>query len=322
MRDLFLFLFAFLPYSLFAQPTISFTFDDGSTKDHAGFAFKEWNSMLLRKLDSVGVRSVFFVKGNNKLDEKGRYLLDSWNERGHKIANHSFSHPNFNRKTVSAADFRKELLKTDSIIRNYSEYVKLFRFPYLKEGNTPARVDSIRQIMQEQGYRNGHVTIDASDWYIDSRLKKRLYENPKANIEGFKEYYLQHHYERASYYDSLAYALTNRRIKHTLLLHHNLAAALFIDELVAMFREKGWKVVSAEEAFADPIYTSQPDFAGESLIYALTKDTGKGDLRYPAEGMRYEKEKMDKLGLWKDKIKVGSSFSTYLTKDMRHTEIL
>lgn len=297
MRILLLLLSVFIPKLLVAQPTISFTFDDGSTKDQAGYVFEDWNSMLLDKLDSAGIKTVFFVKGNNKLDEKGEQLLKSWNDRGHKIANHTFSHPNFNRETVSAADFQQELLKTDSIIRNYSQYVKLFRFPYLKEGNTPAKVDSIRQILQEQGYRNGYVTIDASDWYIDSRLKKRLYENPEADIEGFKQFYLQHLFARASYYDSLAFALTDRHIKHTLLLHHNLTAALFIDDLVAMFRAKGWKVVAAEEAFADPIYNSQPVFAGESLIYALSKDAGSTGLRYPAEGMRYEKEKMDKLGL-------------------------
>ena len=39
--------------------------------------------------------------------------------------------------------------------------------------------------------------------------------------------------------------------------------------------------------------------AGESLIWVLAKQSGKYDsmLRYPAEDERYEKEKMDALGL-------------------------
>lgn len=39
--------------------------------------------------------------------------------------------------------------------------------------------------------------------------------------------------------------------------------------------------------------------AGESLIWALVKQSGKFDdvLRYPAEEGEYEKEKMDILGL-------------------------
>jgi hypothetical protein len=39
--------------------------------------------------------------------------------------------------------------------------------------------------------------------------------------------------------------------------------------------------------------------AGESLIWALAKETGKFDkvLRYPGEDSEYENAKMDKLGL-------------------------
>jgi hypothetical protein len=86
-----------------------------------------------------------------------------------------------------------------------------------------------------------------------------------------------------------------------LLLHHNLAAALFLTDLVKMFRDKGWKIVNAEEAYKDEIFSANPSNipAGESLIWALAKESGKfeKDLRYPAEDSRYEKEKLDKLGL-------------------------
>jgi len=66
-----------------------------------------------------------------------------------------------------------------------------------------------------------------------------------------------------------------------------------------MFKSKGWEITSAEDAFKDPIYNKDPNYAGESLIYALTKDSGNHEsiLRYPAEDSRYEKEKMDEFGL-------------------------
>ncbi|CAM1340626.1 hypothetical protein [Tenacibaculum aestuarii] len=72
-----------------------------------------------------------------------------------------------------------------------------------------------------------------------------------------------------------------------------------MDDLIQLFKEKGWKVISSQEAYTDPIYTITPINAGESLIYSLAKDSKKfeGKLRYPAEDSRYEKEKMDKLGL-------------------------
>jgi hypothetical protein len=67
-----------------------------------------------------------------------------------------------------------------------------------------------------------------------------------------------------------------------------------------MFRSKGWKVISAREAFRDPIFSRSPDTlpAGESLIWSLAKEAGHGaELRYPGEDDVYEIPKMDKLGL-------------------------
>jgi peptidoglycan-N-acetylglucosamine deacetylase len=299
MKSILLALIFVTSFASIAQPTISFTFDDGSMSNRANYEFEVWNNMILTALDSAKIKTVFFVKTDGKSTVKGRYLLETWDNKGHLIANHTYSHPNFNKEEIDATDFRTELLKADSLISNYDNYVKLFRFPYLKEGNTTTEIDSIRQIMKSYGYQNGHVTIDGSDWYIDSRLRKRIKQNPQVNLEDFKNFYLEHLFGRANYYESLSYELTGRHINHTLLLHHNLAAALFLNDLIAMFKSKGWNVISADEAFKDPIFEWIPNHAGESLIWALAKDKGEYEdqLRYPAEDSRYEKERMDELGL-------------------------
>ena len=284
-----------------AQHTISFTFDDGNTNDMPGYTFEQWNGKILKHLDDAGLKAVFFVMGSNKTDDKGKQLLNAWNARGHNIANHTFSHKNYNSSQITFETFKRELLITDSIIRPYSNYIRLFRFPYLKEGNTKEKIESFRTFLKEQGYRNGHVTIDASNWYIDSRLIKRLRQEPAANVEAFKQFYLAHIYERAMYYEELAYKLTGRHIKHTLLLHHNLVSALFLGDLIKMFKAKGWNTVNAADAYTDAIYKSTPSTvpAGESLIWSLAKENGSYEsiLRYPAEDSRYEEDKMNALGL-------------------------
>jgi hypothetical protein len=130
---------------------------------------------------------------------------------------------------------------------------------------------------------------------------KRLKENPEADISGYRDYYKNHLFNRATFYDSLAFQLTNRRINHVILLHHNLAAALFLDDLIKHFEANGWEVMNADDAYQDPIYEESPDTipAGESLVWALAKNSGKFEkvLRYPAEDGVYEKPFMDKLGL-------------------------
>jgi hypothetical protein len=284
-----------------AQPTVSFTFDDGSTAYMPGYPFETWNQMILDHLHDGGLKAIFFVTGANKTSKKGQHLLASWDAKGHRIGNHTMSHPNYNSKNVTFEQFKKEFQGTDSIIRGYSNYIPMFRFPYLKEGDTREKVDQFRSLMRGNGYTNGHVTIDASDWYIDSRLRTRLKANANADIEGFREYYLKHLFEKAIYYEDIAFQLTGKHISHTLLLHHNLTSALFLGDLIKMFRDKGWKVIDAETAFEDPLFESQPTSipAGESLIWALARQSGKFDevLRYPPEDSQYEKDTMDKLGL-------------------------
>lgn len=283
------------------KPKISFTFDDGSTNDMPGYKLEIWNQMILDNLKKYDIKAILFSQGNNKLSEKGKYVLSSWNDAGHKIANHTFTHPNFSSNKISLDYFEAELIKNDSIIKDYSNYYKYFRFPYLKEGNTFEKIEGFRQFLKEKGYKNGYVSIDASDWYIAGRLVARLKTDFLADISGYRNFYIDHLYDRAMFYDSLALKLTNRHINHVMLLHHNLTSALFLGDLIQYFKDKGWEIMDADKAYEDEIYNSEPANipAGESLIWALAKQSGRFEsiLRYPAEDDVYEKPKMDKLGL-------------------------
>jgi hypothetical protein len=159
----------------------------------------------------------------------------------------------------------------------------------------------MRAFLKERGYRNGHVTIDASDWYVDDRLRKRLKDNPNADVKPYRDFYLNHLWERATYYDELSRKTMGRSVRHTLLVHHNVLNGLFLGDVLQMFKSKGWKLIDADEAFNDAIFSAEPQFlpAGQSIIWALAKETGKFDhlLRYPGEDGDYEKPKMDALGL-------------------------
>lgn len=283
------------------KPSISFTFDDGDTLNYAGYDLKKWNEMILTALQKNNLKTIFFVTGKNKLTEKGQYVLQSWDDEGHTIGNHTFSHINYSSNKTSIEQFKWELLKTDTIISNYKNYKKIFRFPYLKEGDTEEKIEGFKSFLNEHDYINGKVSIDASDWYINSRLVKRLVKDPRSDISGLRKYYLDHLLSRANFYDSLAYQVEGRHVKHVLLLHHNLAAALFLEDLIKHFKANGWNVISATDVYLDEIYKKAPKTipAGESIVWALAKQTGKFEkvLRYPPEDGIYEKESMDKLGL-------------------------
>jgi hypothetical protein len=177
-------------------------------------------------------------------------------------------------------------------------FVRLLRFPFLKEGDTAAKRDGLRAWMKARGYRNSAVTIDASDWYYDQRYARWKAGGPKAGDAAFRNAYLDHLWDRAQYYEGLARRLGLKDVKHTLLLHTNELNAAFLQDVIAMFRSKGWRIVDAKTAFEDPVFRMQPDVlpAGESLLWSLAKERGLPGLRYPAEDGDYEKPLLDAFG--------------------------
>jgi peptidoglycan-N-acetylglucosamine deacetylase len=290
--------------TLFSQqkrPEIAFTFDDPRTDSSGGLAWEEINERILGALAKHRIKAVLFVTGKRADSDAGQKLISAWDRAGHAVGNHSYSHFYFNNAEISLAQFESDILRNEPLIRDYRHRVRLFRFPYFKEGETAEKRDDVRSFLGEHGYRIGRATIDASDWAISDRLEKRMEGDRKADTSGYGEFFKQHIWDRAQYYDGLARRILTHAVRHTVLLHHNLLNALFLDQLIAMFVERGWKPIDAVHAYADPVYDRQPKTlpAGEGLIWALAKESGKFDeeLRYPGEDDIYENPKMDALGL-------------------------
>lgn len=281
------------------KPCIAFSFDDGSTRDKYTYKGSEWNSMIRKQLKDNHIHSVWFVAGKAMDSEKGKQLLQKWDEDGHIIANHTYNHFNYNDSLMTCEKFVKDIQKCDSLISDYENFKRIFRFPYLKGGNTIDKRDRINSYLEQNGYEKGWVTIDASDWYINMRLIRRLKQNPDADISMFREYYTNHIFERAQYYNKLSTQINHRQVKHTVLLHFNLTSALFLNDLVEKFRNEGWMIDDYSEAILDPIYSEEPIAmpAEQSLIWMQAMQKGGFELRHPGEDSKYEKDKMDKLGL-------------------------
>jgi peptidoglycan/xylan/chitin deacetylase (PgdA/CDA1 family) len=282
-------------------PRFSITMDDFFWQNNVKLTGAERNAAILQALRTHSIKGALFVIGRNVEDEEGRKLLSHWDNQGHLIANHTYSHRNYNSPTTEVKPFQDDILQAEALLKQFPGFQKFLRFPFLKEGDTAAKRDAMRAFMKEHGYRNGHVTIDASDWYIDERLTARLKENPAADVTPYRDYYLAHMWDRASYYDKLAQRVVGKAVNHTMLVHFNLLNALFLGDLIAMFKKRGWEPMDARVAFADAVFAATPKVlpAGESIIWSLAKEKGTiaKSLRYPAEDSRYEAERMKKLGL-------------------------
>jgi len=280
---------------------VAITMDDVNWRSIPEPYSKDANTRLLRALSDHGAKAALFVVGGNVDNPTGHDIVQSWSDAGHLIGNHTWSHKMYGSKGVTAEFFEKDLLRCQDLLQGFDQFRKFFRFPALKEGNTAEERDRMRAFLTEHGYRNGHVTIDASDWYYDSRLRERLAKDPGFDAMRFRQPYLDHIWNRASYYDGLGIRVLGRSVPHTLLIHYNLLNTLFLSDLLDMFRSKGWDVVDAVQVFKDPVFSRAPRTvpAGESLIWALAKEDGRfvNELRYPGESDEYEKPVLDRLGL-------------------------
>lgn len=288
------------PHSDPQPPQLAITMDDPRLKLDTGLQWADANSRILKALDGRGIKAALFVCGMRVDESEGSKLLSAWDQAGHMIGNHSYSHLNYCGHT-SYADFAVDFLKNEKIIASYQNKTLLFRYPFLKEGDTADKRDRFRALLKESGYRVGHVTIDTSDWYVNERMGDRLAKEPNASVKPYRDYLIADLLDRASFYRQLAIDVLGRDIRHTLLIHYNSLNALVLPDVMTAFETAGWQWIDASLAYQDEVFRSVPKTlpAGESLVWALAKETGRfpARLRYPGEDGAYEEPKMKALGL-------------------------
>ncbi len=258
--------------------SVAFTFDDGPNLDPSPrLSPAQRNAAILAALGKHHVKAALFVTAGFGADRaEGKALARAWGEAGHAIGNHTMTHPDLVK--VPLAQYQKEVLDCDAIISTLPGYQKWFRFTYLREGDTPEKRDGMRSFLAQQHYRNAYVSLDTSDWRLDGKLAALLDQDSKADLAPLKRVYLAHIRQRALAYRALSQRLQGRDIAQVILLHHNLINALWLDDVIAQFKDMGWTITTPAAAFADPVYALQPERAapGQSLLLSLARSLGLG----------------------------------------------
>ncbi|NBW06717.1 MAG: polysaccharide deacetylase [Caulobacteraceae bacterium] len=280
-------------------PRVAITIDDFNIADGALMDGAARHRAVLDALDGAGIKAAGLVAGKYVDNATGAGHLAAWAEAGHLIGNHTWAHSYYGGS--NPGDLGADIDRCAPLIAPYATTRPLFRFPYLAEGRTAETRDRMRAALADRGLHNAHVTIDASDWYVDQRLRERLEKEPGGDIAPYGDFLVRHLLDRAAFYDGLARDVLGRSPSHTLLIHHTLATALFLPKVLQGFRDAGWTLIDAETAFADPVFQSKPDIApaANSLIWQLASADGRFEarLRSPGEDGPYEKPAMDGLGL-------------------------
>jgi peptidoglycan/xylan/chitin deacetylase (PgdA/CDA1 family) len=143
-----------LPGSLPAQ-SVAFTFDDGpQLRETPRLSAAARNAALLEALKRNRVKAALFVTLSLGADRpQGLALARSWGEAGQFIANHTVTHLDLNARDTGLKQYQDEILACDSVIRALPGFRPWFRFPFLREGDTPEKRDGMRSFLKKLGLR-------------------------------------------------------------------------------------------------------------------------------------------------------------------------
>jgi len=269
------------PAPALADKRIALSFDD-VPRDAGGFMTpNERTRRIIAALRQTRApQAVFFVvPGFIGHDDGigGERRIAAYVRAGNVIANHSWSHEHLNSTTALA--YLDDVDRADRWLRHRPGFRPWFRFPFLDEGgDNKARRDTMRIGLAQRGLFNGYVTAESSDWNLDAMATEARAAGEKLDMKALGRLYVNWHVEAADFADRLLQQTTGRQPVQVLLLHETDLAGLYLADLIRGLRQDGWTIVSADEAYADPLAVEatrvDTPYANGTLTEALAWQKG------------------------------------------------
>ena len=253
---------------------VALSFDDPPLPDTAVMTGEERTRRIIEAMADANVEGAMFFAVSSRIDDTTISRMHAYANAGHVITNHSHTHPNLHN--VGAEAFQDDVSQAHAILSELQGFEPWFRFPYLNEGSSEEERDTIRESLEQLGYQQGYVTIDNYDFYIDRLLREAIEAGEEINHEAVSKLYVDMLIGAAEHYDRIACEWLDRSPPHVLLLHENDVAALYLSDLIAEFRDRGWQIIPALEAYNDPMAKRLPDtlFLGQGRVAALAAEAG------------------------------------------------
>lgn len=190
--------------------------------------------------------------------------LQAWVEAGYPLGNHTYSHSDLNKTELQ--DYLNDIRRNESILAKLQPEpaLKMFRYPFLREGDTQEKRDGARAFLSSNGYRIAQVTIDFYDWAWNEPYVRCLTKRDLESINWLKKTYLDSAVEGLRAAERLSELLFQRGVRQILLLHIGPFTAVMLKELLATYEAQGIRFVGLREALKDDIYAINPNVVREN----------------------------------------------------------
>jgi len=251
---------------------VAITIDDlpaGAANLMPGAAITDMTAKLLTTLRDQKVPAVGFVN-EKKLYKQGEVderikALRMWLDYGFELGNHTYSHPSLNQVGLRA--WEDDVIQGENVIRlllaEHKMKLRYFRHPFLDTGRDLQTRRQAEAFLAERGYRIAPVTLDAWDWMyapVYDDAKKR--GDTKLQDDLVKSY-LEYSDSVFAYEEQLSKQLMGYEPKQIILLHGNQLEADHIGELLEVFRKRGYRFITLEDALSDQAYGMPNTYVGE-----------------------------------------------------------
>ena len=229
---------------------------------------------LLAHLTAADVPAIGFVN-EVKLDVEGEHdervaLLQAWLDAGFELGNHTRDHPSL--FDTPLAEFQQNVLEgdvvTERLLAARGDSVRYFRHPYLNTGPDLETKQAFEAWLEGEGLTVAPVTHDNAEWLYAAAYDRAESSELRTNIA---DAYIAYMDTTAGYFEALEQKLFGRAIDHVLLVHANALNADHLDRLLAMFRRRGYRFVTLEDALEDPAYRSEDTYTGRAGISWLQR---------------------------------------------------
>ncbi|NNE98450.1 MAG: polysaccharide deacetylase family protein [Pyrinomonadaceae bacterium] len=243
---------------------------------------------LLTHITKAKAPAIGFVN-ENKLYRDGEIaeteveLLSKWLDAGLELGNHSFSHKSLHAIPLDEyiADILKGEVVTKRLLEQNGMKMRYFRHPFLHTGLKLEIKQGLNDFLERNNYTIAPVSIDNSDWAFSRAYDNSIEKNDKSLRKRIGKAYVPYLEAKTVYWERQSVKLFGREIKQTLLLHSNSINADYFDDLMKMYKQRGYKFIALDEALKDKAYRLPDTFTGRAGIswlhrWALAK--GKGNL--------------------------------------------
>lgn len=258
---------------------IAFSFDDapggdGSLLDSA----EHRTARLVSGLAQGGISQAAFFVAVGHLDEpsitNGCARIAAYTRAGHVLGNHGYDH--LGLADTPADSYLADLDRAARWLDGQPGSRPWFRYPYLDEGDDdPRKRAQIRDGLRQRGLSNGYITVRSADYHLNDIAGKARASGRGLDFDALRDLHIETLVGSANFYDRMAVRVIGRSPAHVILLHENDLNALFIAEIADAFRRFGWEIVSADDAYQDPISASDDsEWNGSGRVTALAIASG------------------------------------------------